>query len=133
MEAQTEATKPVATTHEQNGDIQMTTKLSEITQNIDPKPIINQQPNGHLHHAIEINGAPKLELEAHKPLTTLAHEENEPYQAATPSTSSMANANPSVDAQSVADASPAADAHPINLTASANPVPSQIGRVAQRL
>ena len=108
--------------HEQNGDIQVTTKLNEITQNIDHRPIINQKPNGHLHHAIGINGGPKLELEADKAMTPLTHEENEPYLAAVPSTSSVADANPLVCAQPEIDAQPAADTYPINLTANASPV-----------
>lgn len=112
-EVQVEAKKGLATAHEQNGDIQKTAKLNGIAQNIDPNPIINQKPNGHLHHPIEINGGPKVEPEADKTRATLDHQVNEPYQTTAPSTSSLADANPLVDVKPEINAQPITDANPV--------------------
>lgn len=111
-EAQAEAKKGLATTHQQNGDIQITPQVNEITQNIDPKLTVDQKPNGHLPHAIGINGGPKFEVEADKIRTSLAHQVNEPYQTIAPSTSSIADAKPTVYASSVANTNPLVNVEP---------------------
>lgn len=136
-EAKAEAKRVSGTTQEQNGDVQSTTKVNEISHNVDPRPRIHQQPNGDLPHAIKINGGSKPELEADKTMTALTQEEDKPYQMTSTSTNSVADTNatahanpvvdgtPSADAKPEIDAHPVADAHPVvdaNLVADVKPV-----------